>query len=310
MKLYTYSTARQRLAEVLEEASREGEVQIRRQDGRVYAVTPVAKPAQSPFANVTGQPAKGVTSKDLLRAVRDEVGTWGAHASERPSGSRTLHSAGAFGPCRRCDGPGQLSACTQCARLSCEGIMKHTRCGWRAFVVLLAVDLSACAGPNAARGQTVVRDNVDRYVEGEMRQRGIPGVRAGEVFKLAGYGTATLDQDVPVAPRTVFSIASVDKQFTALAVMLLVEEQKVSLTIRFVATLLRRCRVGTASPSTPAKHTSGPGDAAQELADASRVYTRYANGSMRTTCRGLATSSGYSTGVVGVRSGSADCRRP
>jgi hypothetical protein len=29
MKLYTYSTARQRLAEVLEEASREGEVQIR-----------------------------------------------------------------------------------------------------------------------------------------------------------------------------------------------------------------------------------------------------------------------------------------
>jgi hypothetical protein len=158
---------------VLEEASREGEVQIRRQDGRVYAVTPVAKPAQSPFANVTGQPAKGVTSKDLLRAVRDEVGTWGAHASERPSGSRTLHSAGAFGPCRRCDGPGQLSACTQCARLSCEGIMKHTRCGWRAFVVLLAVDLSACAGPNAARGQTVVRDNVDRYVEGEMRQRGI-----------------------------------------------------------------------------------------------------------------------------------------
>lgn len=48
MKLYTYSTARQRLAEVLEEASREGEVQIRRQDGRVYAVTPVANPALFP----------------------------------------------------------------------------------------------------------------------------------------------------------------------------------------------------------------------------------------------------------------------
>ena len=44
MKTYTYSTARQRLAEVLEEASREGEVQIRRRDGRVHAVTPVAKP--------------------------------------------------------------------------------------------------------------------------------------------------------------------------------------------------------------------------------------------------------------------------
>ena len=84
MKLYTYSTARQRLAEVLEEASREGEVQIRRQDGRVYAVTLVAKSAQSPFANVTGRPVKGVTSKDLLRAVREEGSARGA---------RTLRSA-------------------------------------------------------------------------------------------------------------------------------------------------------------------------------------------------------------------------
>jgi hypothetical protein len=72
VKLYTYSTARQRLADVLEEASREGEVQIRRQDGRVYAVTPVATPAESPFAKVTGRAVKGVTSKDLVRAAREE----------------------------------------------------------------------------------------------------------------------------------------------------------------------------------------------------------------------------------------------
>ena len=78
MKLYTYSTARQRLAEVLEEASREGEVQIRRQDGRVYAVTPVAKRAESPFANVTRRAVKGVTSKDLLRTVREEGWARGA----------------------------------------------------------------------------------------------------------------------------------------------------------------------------------------------------------------------------------------
>jgi antitoxin Phd len=86
MKLYTYSTARQRLAEVLEEASREGEVQIRRQDGRVYAVTPVAKSAQSPFANVTGRPVKGMTSKDLLRAIREEGLARGARTfrSARP----------------------------------------------------------------------------------------------------------------------------------------------------------------------------------------------------------------------------------
>jgi hypothetical protein len=94
MKRYTYSTARQHVAEVLEEASREGEVQIRRQDGRVSAVTPVATSVRSPFANITGRPVKGVTSKDLLRAVR-EVG-WargtralrGASAGRVPRGKR------------------------------------------------------------------------------------------------------------------------------------------------------------------------------------------------------------------------------
>jgi hypothetical protein len=94
MKLYTYSTARQRLAEVLEEASREGEVQIRRQDGRVYAVTPVAKPAQSPFGNVTGRAVRGVTSKDLLRTIREEGWARGARtirnvrAGRGPRGKR------------------------------------------------------------------------------------------------------------------------------------------------------------------------------------------------------------------------------
>ena len=77
-KLYAYSTARQRLAEVLEEASREGEARIRRQDGRVYAVTPVAKPAESPFANVTGRAVRGVTSKGLLRLAREEGWARGA----------------------------------------------------------------------------------------------------------------------------------------------------------------------------------------------------------------------------------------
>lgn len=80
MKTYTYSTARQRLAEVLEEASRKGEVQIRRQDGRVYAVTPVATPAESSFANVTGRPARGVTSSELLRMNREAGWARGARS--------------------------------------------------------------------------------------------------------------------------------------------------------------------------------------------------------------------------------------
>jgi len=40
MKVYTYSEARQQLATVLELASREGGVRIRRKDGRVFLLQP------------------------------------------------------------------------------------------------------------------------------------------------------------------------------------------------------------------------------------------------------------------------------
>jgi antitoxin Phd len=84
MKLYTYSAARQRLAEVLEDATREGEVQIRRQDGRIYAVTPVPASVRSPFAGVTGGRVSRVTSKELLHLAREQG---------RARGERLLRSA-------------------------------------------------------------------------------------------------------------------------------------------------------------------------------------------------------------------------
>jgi CubicO group peptidase (beta-lactamase class C family) len=159
--------------------------------------------------------------------------------------------------------------------------MKHASCGYRTVAILFAVGLSGCVRPASDPAPAVPRDDVDRYVEGEIRQRGIPGVavgviRDGEIVKLAGYGLATLDHGVAVTPTTVFSIASVDKQFTALVVMLLVEEHKVSLDEP----------IGRYLPEVPVSwngvqvrhlltHTSGLGDVAQDVADAPRVYTRY-----------------------------------
>ena len=43
MKVYSYSEARQQLAEVLNRARREGEVEIRRRDGQVFVVRPTAR---------------------------------------------------------------------------------------------------------------------------------------------------------------------------------------------------------------------------------------------------------------------------
>ncbi|MEZ5427311.1 MAG: serine hydrolase [Pyrinomonadaceae bacterium] len=54
-------------------------------------------------------------------------------------------------------------------------------------------------------------------------------VRDGRIIYKKGYGMANLEYDVPITPSTVFHIASVSKQFTAFAVLLLAKEGKLSL---------------------------------------------------------------------------------
>ncbi|HUF28321.1 MAG TPA: serine hydrolase domain-containing protein [Gemmatimonadaceae bacterium] len=53
--------------------------------------------------------------------------------------------------------------------------------------------------------------------------------RGGEVVLERGYGMANLETDTPIRPGSIFHVASVSKQFTAMAVMLLVREGKLSL---------------------------------------------------------------------------------
>lgn len=54
-------------------------------------------------------------------------------------------------------------------------------------------------------------------------------VQNGEVIFKKGYGSAQLEYDIPVTPETIFHVASVSKQFTVFAVLLLAEEGKLSL---------------------------------------------------------------------------------
>ena len=53
--------------------------------------------------------------------------------------------------------------------------------------------------------------------------------RDGNVVYQNGYGMANLEVDAPITPNTIFHVASVSKQFTAAAVMLLAKEGKLSL---------------------------------------------------------------------------------
>src|ERR1044072_9432085 len=78
-------------------------------------------------------------------------------------------------------------------------------------------------------GSRLWADPVDDYVQSVIQKEQVPGVglavtRGGTVVKVAGYGLANVENQVPVTPQTVFQIQSVTKQFVATAIMMLVEE--------------------------------------------------------------------------------------
>src|SRR5678816_1804692 len=53
--------------------------------------------------------------------------------------------------------------------------------------------------------------------------------RARGHYLSKGYGSAQLEHDIPITDRTVFHAASISKQFTAMAILLLEQEGKLSL---------------------------------------------------------------------------------
>jgi D-alanyl-D-alanine carboxypeptidase len=80
-------------------------------------------------------------------------------------------------------------------------------------------------------------DRVDDYVKAQMQRAHIPGVslavvRGGKVVRSAGYGLANVELGVRATPGTVYGVLSVSKQFTAAAILMLVEEGKISLDDR------------------------------------------------------------------------------
>ena len=68
MQVYTYSEARQKLAEVLKQAESTGKVIIRRKDGRTFALTPEKVPS-SPL-DVPSIKAK-VTTQEIVDIIRE-----------------------------------------------------------------------------------------------------------------------------------------------------------------------------------------------------------------------------------------------
>jgi CubicO group peptidase (beta-lactamase class C family) len=85
-----------------------------------------------------------------------------------------------------------------------------------------------------ALAQDPLDQRIDRFVGEEMQRQHVPGVAIaviskGAVVKAQGYGFANLEHRVAVSPETMFQSGSLGKQFTATAVMLQVEDGRLSL---------------------------------------------------------------------------------
>jgi CubicO group peptidase (beta-lactamase class C family) len=75
---------------------------------------------------------------------------------------------------------------------------------------------------------------IDAFVTREMARQKVPGLAIGiysrgQVLLTKGYGLANVELNVPVKPETIFQSGSVGKQFVSAAIMMLVEEGKLSL---------------------------------------------------------------------------------
>jgi len=78
------------------------------------------------------------------------------------------------------------------------------------------------------------RQEVGTLVRTEMQGRQIPGmqvvvVQHGKIVMKAAYGLADVEHSIPVTNQTLFSVASMTKAFTGVAIMQLVEEGKLRL---------------------------------------------------------------------------------
>ena len=101
----------------------------------------------------------------------------------------------------------------------------------RVALTMLGLCLLA-AGANSSAQQELT-EKVDR-VFAEWNTTSSPGcalavVKDGHIVYEHGYGMANLELDIAITPQSVFDIGSVSKQITAMAILLLAREHKLSL---------------------------------------------------------------------------------
>jgi CubicO group peptidase (beta-lactamase class C family) len=118
-----------------------------------------------------------------------------------------------------------------------------------ALAVALSCLLAACGGDKAGLpAPAEIAPKIDALfaslIIGEAPGAAVMVIRDGEVLHAAGYGFADLERRDPITPQTNFELASVSKQLTAMAVMILAERGLLSYDDSMVDFLPELARFG------------------------------------------------------------------
>ena len=133
--------------------------------------------------------------------------------------------------------------------------------------------------PPLAAMQNALADRINHFVVAEQTRQKIPGVAVavisqGKVVVASGYGLANIEHGAQVTAKTIFQSGSIGKQFTAAAVMLLVEDGHLGLDdtlAKFFPTAPAIWRDITVRHLLT--HTSGIPDYSEDMIDYRRAYS-------------------------------------
>lgn len=107
----------------------------------------------------------------------------------------------------------------------------------RLILILLVLASATSQGADGVADLPLatIEKQVDDYIRSEMEVQKIPGlslavVLEGNVVLAKGYGKASVELNAPSGPETLYGLGSLSKQFTAAAIMLLVQDHKMGLS--------------------------------------------------------------------------------
>jgi CubicO group peptidase (beta-lactamase class C family) len=96
-------------------------------------------------------------------------------------------------------------------------------------LLLMSVSLLAASNAFAAAPATETIDALMQRYQGQVPGAAVLVIKDGQPVVRKGYGLAVLEDATPVTPASNFRLASVSKQFTATAILLLAEQDKLAI---------------------------------------------------------------------------------